>query len=124
MGFETVSKPFQSKAAFSALGRVTSYTLSFSGFENSNPEIHGDEESKNHSLLPQKDLNRASVSLPKLRLLHLPKAIASPHPVELKVKGFTGFLDTLDLLFSQRIKARFPFPCPSPKQAFTFPGTQ
>lgn len=63
MDFETLSKPFQSKAAFSALGKVTSQTLSFSGFEKSNPAIHGDKGSRNLSLLPQRDLSGASQSL-------------------------------------------------------------
>lgn len=63
MGFEMLSKPFQSRAAFSARGKVTSQTLSFSGFENSNPAVHGDEGSRDLSLLPQKDLRGASQSL-------------------------------------------------------------
>lgn len=63
MGFERLSKPFQSKAAFSVLGKVTSQTLSSSGFENSNPAIEGDEGSRNLPLVPQKDLNGASQSL-------------------------------------------------------------
>lgn len=62
MGFETLSKPFQSKAAFSSLVRSQA-KHSFSGFENSNPAIHGDEGSRNLCLLPQKDLNGVSQSL-------------------------------------------------------------
>lgn len=81
MSFETLSKPFQSKAAFSALGKVTSQTLSFSGFENSNPTIHEDEWSRSHFLLPQKDLNGASVSLPKFSLFHLPILLNSKFKV-------------------------------------------
>lgn len=62
MGFETLSKPFQSRAAFSARAKVTSQTLSFSGFENSNPAVHDDEGNRDLSLLPQKDLCGASQS--------------------------------------------------------------
>lgn len=107
MGFEMLSKPFQSRAAFSARGKVTSQTLSFSGFENSNPAVHGDEGSRDLSSTSGGPLWSFPISLPKLSLLHLSILLNSKSKV---------LLDFLTQLFSQRIKARFPLPCPSPKQ--------
>lgn len=72
MGFETLSKPSQSKAASSALGKVISQTLPSSGFKSSNPAVQRDAGCRNLPPTPKGPPQSFAVSFCTLSLLHLP----------------------------------------------------
>lgn len=102
-GFERLSKPFQSKAAFSALAKIISQTLSFSGFESSNPAVHRDAGSRD--LLPtSRGPQSFAVSLHKLSLLHLLILVNSK---------FKVLLDFLTQLFFPKDQSEVPSSLPS-----------
>lgn len=95
MSFEMLSKPLQSKAAFSALGKVISQTLSSSGFKSSNPAVHRTLKG------PQQSFR---VSLCKLSQLHLPIFLNSK---------FKVLLDFFTQLFFPKDQSEVPSPLPS-----------
>lgn len=95
MGFETLSKPLQSKAAFSALGKVISQALSSSGFKSSNPAVHRTPKGRQESF---------RVSLCKLSLLHLPISLNSK---------FKVLLNFFTQLFCPKDQNEVPSPLPS-----------
>lgn len=104
MGFETLSKPFQGKAAFSALAKVISQTLPFSSFKSSNPAVHRDAGCRNLPPAPEGPQQSFAVSLCKLSLLHLPILLNSK---------FKALLDFLTQLFFPKDQSEVPFPLPS-----------
>ena len=104
MGFETLSKPLQGKAAFSALGKVIRQTLSFSGFESSNPAVHRDAGYRNLPPTSRGPQQSFAVSLCKLSLLHVPILFNSK---------FRVLLDVLTQLFFPKDQSEVPSPLPS-----------
>lgn len=104
MGFETLSKPFQSKAAFSALGKVIRQTLSFSGFKSSNLAVHRDAGCRNLPPTPKGPQQIFAVSLYKLSLLHLPILLNSK---------FKVLLDFLTQLFFPKVQSQVASPLSS-----------
>jgi len=111
MGFETLSKPYQSKAAFSALGKVISQRVSFSGFESSNPAVHRDAGCKSLPPTP-KAPQSFTVSLCKLSLLHLPI---------LSNSTFKVLLDLLMQLFFPKDQSEVPSPRPQTELSLRLP---
>lgn len=94
---------FQTTAAFSALGKVISQTLSFSGLESSNPADCRDAGCTN--LIPSPTGPQSSdASSGNLSLLHLPILMNSK---------FKVLLDFLMHLFLPKNQSEVPSPLPS-----------